>query len=623
MAVMDMSINASVLERIRYAPQSPGVYTFKNSSGEPLYIGKASSLKFRLRSYTGNPDSLSPKIRIMIGLARDIEYLVTDSAEEALILENTLIKEHSPRYNSRLKDDKTYPYIKINLKEDFPKVELTRRVIKDSSKYFGPFTSARSVRQSLDTLNRLFPYRSCTKEITGTDTRACLEYDMHRCLAPCIGIANKEDYGHVIDQVIQFLQGNSKPVISGLTREMREASKALAYERAAVYRDRILQIQQFSAEQKMASANSRDADALATSSQKEDENFWVEVFIVRNGTVTGHKAMEMDGSKGESPGNVLEDFIKQYYGNSKEIPSKILTKDRIDDLGQIQQWLSSQKGRLVPIVTPSRGKDRKLLDLVQANADEARKIAVRNRRSDTSSDPMISLVKLQDYLSLPEIPNRIECYDVSNTQGSNPVASMVVFENGRPAKAEYRRFKIRNVDGIDDYSMMKEALKRRFTRYLDIHVTNQPEPVSNDSWGRRPDLVIIDGGRGHLSAVLEVLLELGLTSIQLTSLAKQEELLFQPNTAEPIRIPHNDPALFLVQRLRDEAHRFAITHHRALRSKAATKSRLSTVPGIGPKRERALLRRFGGLRNLQSASDDDILAVSGVTPNIMHSIRML
>ena len=623
MRVVSTSINTLVLEDIQNAPKSPGVYIFKNTDGKPIYIGKASSLRYRLGSYTGKPESLSPKIQIMVGLAQNLEYVVTDSPEEALILENTLIKEHAPRFNSRLKDDKTYPYIKINLKENFPKVELTRRVIKDSSVYFGPYTSARAVRQSLDTLNRLFPYRSCTKEITGTDTRACLEYDMHRCLAPCIGIVDRNDYRRVIDQVIQFLQGDSKPVISGLTKEMREASTSLAYERAAVYRDRIHQIRQISSEQKMASANSRDADALATSTPKDDGNFWVEVFLVRNGMVTGHKAMEMDGSQGESPESVLEDFIKQYYGNSTEIPDKILTKNQIDDLGEIQRWISSQKGKAVPIVTPSRGRDRKLLDLVQANADEARKIAIRHQRSKRSSDPIISLARLQEYLNLPEIPNRIECYDVSNIQGSNPVASMVVFENGMPAKREYRRFQIRNVDGIDDYSMMKEALRRRFRRYLDSQASTEAGSTPKDSWGRRPDLVIIDGGRGHLSAVLEVLLDLGLTSIELTSLAKQQELLFQPNTAEPIRIPHNDSALFLVQRLRDEAHRFAITHHRILRSKAATKSRLSTVPGIGPKRERALLRKFGSLKNLQAASDDAILAVSGLTPTIVHSIRIL
>ena len=625
MIVLGASINILVLERIQNAPKSPGVYTFKNADGQPLYIGKASSLRSRLGSYTGKPESLSPKIRIMVELARDVEYVVTDSPEEALILENTLIKEHTPRFNSRLKDDKTYPYIKINLKEGFPKVELTRRVIKDSSVYFGPYTSARSVRQGLDTLNRLFPYRSCTKEITGTDARACLEYDMHRCLAPCIGAADRNDYRRVIDQVIEFLQGNSKPVISDLTTQMREASKSLAYERAAVYRDRIDQIRQISSEQKMARANSGNVDALATSTPMEDSNFWVELFFVRNGMVSGHKAMEMESSQGDHPGNVLEDFIKQYYSpeNSNTIPDKILTSESMHDRAQIQQWISAQRGKVIPIVTPSRGKNRKLLELVQANADEAQKIGHRSQQSRHSTEATVSLAKLQEYLSLPDIPNRIECYDVSNIQGSNPVASMVVFEEGKPAKGQYRRFKIRNVDGIDDYSMMQEAIRRRFTRYLDTRDSKATRESPQDSWGRRPDLVIIDGGRGHLSAVLEVLLDLGLTSIQLTSLAKQEELLFQPNVAEPIRIPRDDSALFLVQRLRDEAHRFAITHHRTLRSKAATRSRLSTVPGIGPKRERALLRKFGSLKQLQAAPDEAILSVSGLTPTIIHSIRML
>ncbi len=623
MTIQNTLISTSVIEHIRNAPKNPGVYTFANSSGSPIYIGKASNLRSRLGSYIRNPGTMSAKIQIMVKLAQSLHYIVTDTAEEALILENTLIKKHMPRFNSRLKDDKTYPYIKINLKEDFPNVELTRRVLKDSSIYFGPYTSARSVRHSLDTLNRLFPYRSCTKEITGTDTRACLEYDMHRCLAPCIGIADKDQYGKVIDQVIQFLQGNSKPVVADLTKEMRQASKALAYERAAVYRDRIHQIQQISFEQKMASANSRNSDVLATSTPSEDSNFWVEIFLIRNGMVTGHKAIEMDGSQGESPGNVLEDFIKQYYGNSQQIPDKILTKDRIGDLEGIQRWISAEKGRAVPIVTPHSGKNRKLLNLVQSNADEARKIALRTQRSLNSTDPMTSLIKLQEYLNLPEIPTRIECYDVSNIQGTNPVASMVVFENGKPAKDQYRRFKIRTVHGVDDYSMMQEALRRRFTRYLDSQQSEQEHSRSQDSWNRRPDLVIIDGGRGHLSSVLEVLLDLGLTSIQIASLAKQEELLFQPDTAEPIRIPHDDPALFLVQRLRDEAHRFAITHHRTLRSKAAIQSRLSTVPGIGPKRERALLRKFGSLKSLQAASDNAILTMAGITPTIVQSIRML
>ena len=625
MPVHNTSMNHSVLEHIRYAPKTPGVYTFTNGLGEPLYIGKASSLRSRLRSYAAKPESLSPKIRIMVEQARGVHYVVTDSSEEALILENTLIKQESPRFNSRLKDDKTYPYIKINRKQAFPKVELTRRVLNDSALYFGPYTSARSVRQSLDTLNRLFPYRSCTREITGTDARACLEYDMHRCLAPCIGVANTDEYGQVIDQVVQFLQGDSKPVVSDLKKQMKEASRSMSYERAAIYRDRIYQIEQISSQQKMASAKSGNVDALATSTPMEGSNFWVELFLVRDGMVSGHKAMEMEGSQGDEPAKVLEDFIKQYYtsetGNT--IPDKILTSESMYDRTQIQQWISTKRGKVTPIVTPLRGKNRKLLELVQANADEAQKIGQRHQRSRHSTDAAVSLAKLQEYLSLPDIPNRIECYDVSNIQGSNPVASMVVFEGGKPAKSQYRRFKIRHVDGVDDYSMMQEALTRRFTRYLEVRDLKGSGETAKDSWGRRPDLVIIDGGRGHLSAVLEVFLELGLTSIQLTSLAKQEELLFQPNVSEPVRIPRNDSALFLVQRLRDEAHRFAITHHRALRSKAATRSQLSTVPGIGPKRERALLRKFGSLKQLQAAPDEAIMTVPGLTPNIVHSIRML
>jgi len=614
----------SILEHIRHAPKAPGVYTFTNGLGQPLYIGKASSLRSRLTSYSAKPESLSPKIRIMVQQAESVHYVVTDSSEEALILENTLIKQESPRFNSRLKDDKTYPYIKINRKEAFPKVELTRRVLNDSSIYFGPYTSARSVRQSLDTLNRLFPYRSCTREITGTDARACLEYDMHRCLAPCIGAADSDAYGRVIDQVVQFLQGDSKPVVSDLKRQMSNAARSMAYERAAIYRDRIHQIEQISSHQKMANPKSGDIDAVATSTPTPGTNFWVEMFLVRNGMVTGHKAMEMEGSEGDDPGNVLADFIKQYYSpeNSNTIPDKILTSQSMFDRANIQEWMSAQRGKLVSIITPSRGKNRKLLDLVQTNADEAQRIGLRSQRSRHSTDAAVSLAKLQEYLSLPDIPNRIECYDVSNIQGSNPVASMVVFEGGKPAKGQYRRFKIRHVDGVDDYSMMQEALRRRFIRYLDSRDQNTGS-ATKDSWGRRPDLVIIDGGRGHLSAVLEVLLELGLTSIQLTSLAKQEELLFQPNVAEPIRIPSNDSALFLVQRLRDEAHRFAITHHRTLRSKAAIRSQLSTIPGIGPKRERALLRKFGSLKQLQAAPDEAIMMVPGLTPNIVHSIRML
>ena len=589
-----------------------------------MYVGKASVLRNRLKQYFGSTTNLTNKIRRMLGHLHDFEYIVTDSPAAALILENTLIKRYKPRYNARLKDDKTYPYLKIDLSEEFPRVYITRKVLKDGARYFGPFATAGNVRKTMDLVKRLFPYRSCTKNITGKDARPCLEYYINRCVAPCTGAASKEDYAKVIGQVVMFMDGETSAVTDDLKTNMDQASEDLEFERAAVLRDRIKAVEKVAEEQRITvDANPiSDMDVIAMA-QGNNES-WVEVFFIRKGKLIGRDHFFMEGTKEDSVELVLGQFIKQFYQTAAlVVPPRIVVQKMPEDEETITEWLRQVRGGTVRLVCPQRGIHKQLVQTVASNARQG----LAQHRITWMGDADIiqqAMSDLEEELSLPLPLQRMECYDISHIQGSNTVASMVVFEDGKPKPAHYRRFKMKTVEGVDDFESIREVLRRRFKRLAAARAAEQRgegEGLRVDSFGVIPDLVLIDGGKGQLSAALEVFLELGLDDIPLASLAKENEELFVPHTPEPIVLPRDSQALYLVQRIRDEAHRFAITYHRNLRSKSSLKSPLDNVTGIGPKRKRMLLRRFGTLKGIKEATVDDLASVPGMTRSLAIRLK--
>ena len=613
-----------VEQRLLTTPERPGVYLMKDSRGSVLYVGKAAILRNRLRQYFSSSTNIPNKTRRMLGHLHDFEYIITESASEALILENTLIKRYKPRYNARLKDDKTYPYLKIDTNEDYPRVYITRRVLKDGANYFGPFATSGTVRKTMDLVKRLFPYRSCTKNITGTDARPCLEYYINGCIAPCTGQASKEDYSKVINQVLMFMNGDTTAVTDDLKTNMNKASEELEFERAAVLRDRIKAVEKVTEERRMkVEANPvSDMDVIAMA-QGSNES-WVEVFFIRKGKLIGRDHFFMEGTQDYESDLILGQFVKQFYQTAAlVVPPRIVIQHMPEDAETITEWLREVRGGSVRLICPQRGIHKQLLDTVATNADQGLNQHRVTRMSDNSIVQQAA-TELEEELSLPLPLRRMECYDISHIQGSNTVASMVVFEEGRPKPAHYRRFKIKTVDGVDDFESMREVLRRRFKRLATARAAEQTgdtAPVEVDSFGVIPDLVLIDGGKGQLSAALEVFLEMGIDDVPLASLAKENEELFVPHTPEPIVLPRNSQALHLVQRIRDEAHRFAITFHRNLRSKDSLKSPIDNVTGIGPKRKRMLMRRFGTLKGIKEAAVDDIASVPGMTRSLAIRLK--
>ncbi len=628
--------NGPMRERLGSVPARPGVYLFKNASSQFIYVGKAANLRNRLRSYFGTPFGLAPKIRRMVQQARDFEFVVTHSESEALILENTLIKRHRPPFNTRLRDDKTYPYIKIDPSEDFPQVYFTRRVQNDGARYFGPFASAGSVRKTLALLKKLFPYRSCTKTITGTDARPCLEYYIHRCVAPCVGYADRDNYMEVIEQVLMFLDGKTTDVVRQLNHRMHEAAEKLEFERAARLRDQVQAIQRVGEDQKVVSLRNQDTDVIAMAQERNEA--WVEAFFIRNGKLVGRDHFIMDGVQDEEEGRVLGTFIQQFYDRASYVPPTILMQHPADETPLLTEWLTGRRGTNVQLQVPVRGEKRRLVAMVAENASQGLSMSRAQRLAGQGALDS-AMGEVQEALSLPRLPKRIECYDISHVQGSDAVGSMVVFQNGAPRKEHYRRFKIKTVEGNDDFESMREVLRRRFARMAaslptedsaadatdaSLEDAEQPaEAPDGKAWENVPDLVLIDGGKGQLSAVHGVFLEMGLSTdvVPLASLAKREEEIFVPHSPEPTMLPRNSQGLFLVQRVRDEAHRFAVTYHQRLRSKRQTRSGLDTVHGIGPKRRRLLMQRFGSVAAIREATLEELSAVPGMTRALAQNVK--
>ena len=605
---------------LKKLPDRPGVYLMRDARGDVVYVGKAQSLRSRVRSYWQKGAGLGPleghRVRAVIDKIVDVEYTLTDSVSEALLLEANLIKRFRPRFNVRLKDDKSYPYIKITMADDFPRVERTRKLVQDGSRYFGPYASASSVDESMNLVRRLFPFRTCTIEIKDGEralARPCLLYHIKRCQGPCIQAVSKDDYGAQIQQIELFLEGRQESVVQALGREMRAASDRTDYEGAAVLRDKIRAIERTMESQKMAAFKRTELDLLGLA--RQDNQAAIQLFAIRGGKMIGRDVFLLDAAREAPDVEVLSSFLLQYYARATSLPPQVLVPLSLPDAADLETFLAGLRGGPVHLAVPQRGEKRELMALATRNAGEtlAREQA---RWLADEGKTLGALEELAEALGLPGPPLRIECYDISNVQGSDSVGSMVVFEEGRPRSGEYRRFKIRTVVGANDFASHQEVLRRRFRR------AKAGDEGSEEAlrWAM-PDLVIIDGGRGQVSAAKEVLDELGLHDLPLAGLAKEREELFLPGASEPIVLPKTSTALYLVQRLRDEAHRFAITYHRDLRSKRQVHSAFDDLPGVGPKRRRALLRVFGSAKRVRDAPVEQIAAVPGISAALAERIK--
>ncbi len=599
-------------------PDHPGVYLMKDGRGRVLYVGKAQSLRSRVRQYWQAGRGAQPPMRIEQSIERvaDVDYTLTDTVSEALLLEATLIKRYQPRFNVRLKDDKSYPFIKVTLADDFPRIERTRRLPQDGSRYFGPYASASSVDEAMNLIRRLFPFRTCTIDIVEGKRaldRPCLLYHIKRCQGPCVGAIDRAAYRADIDQVMLFLEGRQERVARSLRQEMESASDRLDFERAAVLRDKARAIERTMEAQKMAGFARRQLDVLGFA--RSGGEAAVQLFAIRDGKTVSRDVFLLE-NLGDGPDDeALAAFVKQYYASAGSIPPRVLVPFPPAEQADLVALLASRRGSRVSLDVARRGEGRQLSVLAARNAAETLSREQARWMADQGRT-LGALEELADALGLAGPPMRIECYDISTIQGSSTVGSMVVVEEGRPRTGEYRRFRIRTVAGQNDFASHQEVLRRRFRRALATE-----EGSAEELRWRLPDLVIIDGGKGQVSAARQALDELGLVDLPLAGLAKEREELFQPGRSDPVVLPATSPALYLLQRLRDEAHRFAITYHRKVRAAAATRSVLDDLPGVGPARRRALLRVFGTARGVRAASVEEIAAVPGIGRTLAERIR--
>lgn len=603
--------------RLDSLPTRPGVYLFRDAQGRIIYVGKAVNLRNRVRSYF-RETSPSRKVARMVEEIADFEITVVDSELEALILECSLIKTHRPHYNVKLRDDKQYPLIRVTTAELWPRADIVRHRRDDGNQYFGPWADSSSVRSMLALLNKLFPFRTCPREITGHDPRPCLQYHIKRCLGPCIGAVSSEEYRAMVDRMCRFLSGRYEEVVEEIRARMNQAAENLEFERAAYYRDQVRTIEKIMERQRVFGASNQDADLIAFA--RDNGQACVQIFFVRGGRMVERASFPLVNTQDESSQEILAAFLKQFYDQAAQVPPEILIPNELDEASVIQEWLHRTRGSTVVIRVPRDVEESERLKLVEENAAEA---LAQMKAKWLADETKISaaLADLADYLDLLEPPRRIECYDISNTQGAFVVASMVVFENGQPKREHYRRFRIKSVVGPNDFASMQEVLRRRFRRAKPELPLGQEHTQADQGWKILPDLVIVDGGKGQLSAAWEVFTELGVEGVTLVGLAKGREEIFAIGSSEPIILPRSSEGLYLVQRIRDEAHRFANTYHRTLRGQAALRSPLDEVPGIGPKLKSALLRKLGTVEAIRSASDADLLEVKGMNRRVLASLR--
>jgi excinuclease ABC subunit C len=666
-------MNDKIQSVLNSLPHRPGIYLMKDAEGTILYVGKAISLHNRVRSYFQESTDLSPKNRSMVAKIDDIEFLVVKNEVEALVLESNYIKQYRPKYNVLMRDDKNYPYIKIAVTEDFPRIYRVRSFQRDGNRYFGPYTNSGAVDATLDLLNKLFAYRTCRYDASNWAppgdgksaegwkqkllTRPCTQYYIHRCIAPCVAYCTREEYDAIIKQVILFLEGKHDEVLEDLQDRMERAADNLQFEEAARIRDRIKAVERVLEKQRIINTEGQDDQDVVSFASGDDETCAL-VFFFRSGKLVGREYFILQGTRDSSPGEIMTSFLQQFYESSPHVPAEIIAEVEPDDRIVVQNWLKEKRkgtadgASAVTISVPKRGDKVRLIEMVKQNAQEILEQQRIKWLSD-SQKTQLALEELQEALNLAVPPQRIECYDISNTQGTNSVGAMVVFEGGRPKNSEYRRFKIKSVEGPNDYASHQEVLRRRFRKAAGAVVQasalgedslavlsdgaagadfidgKESEPTQLEHEWAMPDLVVIDGGRGQLNAALEVMQELKL-DIPTIGLAKEEgshsrldtaEAIFTPGASEPIMLPRTSQALYLLQRARDEAHRFGITYHRKVRSERTFKSVLDEIPGIGPKRKQALMKHFGSVRAISTASVEDLAALDGMTHDAAEKVK--
>ncbi len=602
-------------------PNKPGCYLMKDKESRVIYVGKAVNLRSRVRSYFHEAANHSRKTAEMVLKIEDIEWIVVSSELEALILEMNLIKRYRPKYNIRLKDDKRYPYIKILWQDPFPKVTVTRRVLNDGARYYGPYTSVWAVHQTLDVLRKIFPYLTCDRVITGEDQRACLYKDIKLCLAPCIGKIDTVGYRAMIDDLGRFLQGRTDPIVSRLEQEMERASAALEYEKAGTIRDQLIAIEKVVEGQKVVTQDKLDTDVIAFA--RDERDACIQIFFVRRGKLIGTEYFVLDGTREAHDQELVEAFVKQFYTEATHIPPRILLPIEIEEARIIETWLNDRRGGAkVYLKVPRRGAKRDLVALVAENAAETLASLKAKWEADRSKHVQ-ALSELQEALALQAPPNRIECYDISNLQGTAAAGSMVVFEQGAPTKKLYRKFTIKNVQGQDDFASMEEILGRRFRRWqIANEEAGKPGGKLDKSFGLLPDLLIVDGGKGQLSRACKILDEHNLKErVPVVGLAKGHEELYLPDRADPVILPRRSQGLYLVQRIRDEAHRFALRQHRTQRRRGGLASKLDSINGVGPARRKALIKTFGDLEGIRQASLEELATISGITSKTAEQIQ--
>lgn len=596
-------------EKLKVLPALPGVYLYKDEKGKVIYVGKAINLKNRVRSYFSGQQQNSPKTQALVKKIRDLDYIVTDSEVEALILESNLIKKYKPKYNIRLMDDKNYPYLRVTLQEKFPRLEIARTVRRDGARYFGPYTNVGAVHETLKLLKRVFPLRSCKQTNFRKQERACLNAHIKRCAAPCQGLISEGDYRKMIDEVMLFLEGRQETLAKKLKKRMQEESVQLHFEKAAELRDQIQAVEKVIEKQKIVSSGSReDFDVLHYA--REAQLACVQVLFVRNGKVSGGDHFLLEGVQEMEGCAILLAFLKQFYHRAEFIPPQIVLPQKVEEQEILEAWLREKRGSKVTLTVSQRGHKKELLALASKNAQESlqreSRLGAERRKQDEKA-----LQEIAEYLHLAEAPHRMECYDISNIQGQETVASMVVFEGGRANPSDYRRFKIKTVEGPDDFASMAEVIRRRFIN----------AQSGNPRFSTLPDLVIVDGGKGQLSAARAAMSDLGFAHIPTIGLAKQEEWIFLENQTDPLILPRDAQGLYLLQRIRDEAHRFAITYHRLLRGRRNLASVLDEIPGLGPKRKAALLKHFQlSFQRIRQASLEELQHVEGLGSNAARQI---
>jgi excinuclease ABC subunit C len=636
---------------LRQLPLAPGVYLMKAPDGRVLYVGKADVLRHRVRSYFGSKAGMDSRILRMTAEVADIEYIVTDTVSEAFLLESNLIKEHRPRFNIRLRDDKSYPFVKITLAEDFPRIVRTRKLSRDGSRYFGPYASASSVDETLKLLRRIFPFRTCNLEIPEGKRvleRPCLLYYIKRCQGPCIQAIEKAEYRATIDRVVDFLDGRQEGIAAELRSEMQTHSTALRYEQAAIARDKLRAVERTIEQQKVAAYSRAEQDVIGIA--REEGEACLQLFVIRNGKMIGREHFIVEGARDVTDAEVLGSFLPQYYAATERPPREVVLPFAPSEADDLSAFLADRRGSRVALTVPERGDKRRLVALATQNAVEA----LSRERAEWLADAGKrdeALEALATALGLGRAPERIECYDMSNIQGTSAVGSMVVFVNGRPEPREYRRFRIRSGETPDDFRMMAEVIRRRFSRASRLRAETgalslaavgadpaieglgdeadelaEADPavrptIARDAGWALPDLVIVDGGKGQLSAAVGVMRELDLAEVPVAGLAKRFEELYLPGRPDPIILPRNSQGLYLVQRIRDEAHRFAITYHRNVRSRRALASVFDEVEGIGPVRKKALLRRFGSVRRIREASVDEVAETPGIPRDLAERLK--